>query len=112
MPIDRGRERKRGSRRSTSVGTVLRTVLPTTQLRNTTVLVRTNHGTAAPLLPYSQLRVIRKQENGEPPRFFGNFLDFPVSPPLFLRRPADRQGRKALVSRNWSQHPSVSFKNH
>jgi len=61
---------------------------------------------------YSQLRVIRKQENGEPPRFFGNFLDFPVSPPLFLRRPADRQGRKALVSRNWSQHPSVSFKNH
>ena len=63
-------------------------------------------------LQYSQLRVIRKQENGQPPRFLGNFLDFRVRPPQFLRRPADRQGRKALVSRNWSEHPSVSFKNH
>ena len=61
---------------------------------------------------YSQLRVIRQQENGQPPRFLGNFLDFRVSPPQFLSRPADRQGRKALDSRNWSQHPSVSFKNH
>ena len=30
----------------------------------------------------SQLRVIRKQENGQPPRFLGNFVDFRVSPPL------------------------------
>jgi hypothetical protein len=31
---------------------------------------------------------------------------------LFLRRrPADRQGRKPLISRNRSQHPSLSFKN-
>jgi len=66
---------------------------------------------------YSQLRVAgdikgRKTANRQPPRFLGNFLDFRVSPPRFLRRPADRQGRKALVSRNQSQHPSVSFKNH
>jgi hypothetical protein len=54
--------------------------------------------------------VLRKQENGQPPRFLGNFLDFRVSPPQFLRRPADRQGRKALVSGNWSQNPSLSFK--
>jgi len=61
---------------------------------------------------YSQLRVIRKQENGQPPRFLRNFLYFRVSPPQFLRRLADRQDRKALVSRNRSQNPSVSLKNH
>ena len=33
---------------------------------------------------YSQLRVIRKQENGQPPRFLGNFLFFRVSPLSFL----------------------------
>jgi hypothetical protein len=56
---------------------------------------------------YSQLRVIRKQENGQPPRFLRNLLDFRVSPPQFLRQLADRQSRKALVSRNQSQNPSV-----
>jgi len=56
---------------------------------------------------YSQLRVIRKQENGQPPCFLGNFLDFRVSPPQFLRRPAGRQGRKALVSRNRSQRANT-----
>jgi len=58
---------------------------------------------------YSQLRVIRKKENGRPPRFLGNFLNSCVSPPGFLRRPADRQGRKAHIFRNRSQQPSVSF---
>lgn len=66
---------------------------------------------------YSQLRVAgdikgRKTANRQPPRFLGNFLDFCVSLPQFLRRPADRQGRKALNSRNWSQQPSVSLRIH
>jgi len=57
-------------------------------------------------LRYSQLRVIRKQENRRPPHFLGSFLDSCARPPQFSRRPVDRQGRKALVFRNWSQHPS------
>ena len=58
---------------------------------------------------YSQLRVMIKQENRQSPRFLGRFLDSRVSPPQFLRWPADRQGWKALVSRNWIQHTPVSF---
>ena len=34
---------------------------------------------------YSQLRVIREQENRRPPRFLRNFLDSRVSPPKFLK---------------------------
>jgi len=46
------------------------------------------------------------------PSFLRPFLDSCVSPSPLLRRPVDRQGRKALVSRNRSQHPSVSIKHH
>ena len=42
---------------------------------------------------YSQLGVIRKQENGRPPRFLGSFLYSGVNSPGFPKRPAERQGR-------------------
>jgi hypothetical protein len=38
---------------------------------------------------YSLLWVMKKLENGRPPRFLGRFLDSRASPPQFLRRPAD-----------------------
>ena len=37
--------------------------------------------------------MIRKQENGRPPRFLGSFLYSGVNSPGFPKRPAERQGR-------------------